>query len=70
MTENTTNPGYEEKYNRLEEITKKLGNGNLKVDELSSIVKEGYLLINECKSLLRDISFDVERIININKEEK
>ena len=50
----------EERLNTLEELTKKLENGNLSIDEAISVYSQGMELAVDCKKSLDNVTQKVE----------
>lgn len=50
----------EERLNTLEELTKKLENGNLSIDEAISVYSQGMELAVDCKKSLDNLTQKVE----------
>ena len=50
----------EERLNTLEELTKKLENGNLSIDEAISVYSQGMELAVDCKKFLDNLTQKVE----------
>ena len=58
----------EERLNTLEELTKKLENGNLSIDEAISVYSQGMELAVDCKKSLDNLTQKVETAKNNAQE--
>ena len=60
---------YEEKIGKLEQIVNDIESGKLSVDMLSEKVKEGSLLIKECREMLTKVQNEVNNILTEAEKE-
>lgn len=60
MKENMT---YEQAISRIEEITRKVENGDMDIDSLTANLKEAKELVQFCKKKLTKVEEDVKKIL-------
>ncbi|MEG0855023.1 MAG: exodeoxyribonuclease VII small subunit [Terrisporobacter sp.] len=60
---------YEEAYEKLEEILRKLESKNTSLDESLSLYEEGIKLFKHCNKLLEDAEFKISKFNKMGIEE-
>ncbi|MEM9299524.1 MAG: exodeoxyribonuclease VII small subunit [Bacteroidota bacterium] len=55
---------YKDSIEELESIIKRIENGDVDIDELSSLVKRSAQLIKACKAKLRDTEVELDQFLN------
>ncbi len=63
MPENNSKPTYEEALRRLEEIIRRLEDGEIPLEESLSSFQEGILLSRYCREKLAEIEYRVEYLL-------
>lgn len=59
---------YEEAYVKMEEILKKLENGNIKLDESLSLYEEGIHLYKHCSKMLEEAELKISKFNEMQEE--
>ncbi|WAW15618.1 exodeoxyribonuclease VII small subunit [Peptostreptococcus equinus] len=62
------NLSYEEAYNKMEEILKKLEDGNIKLDESLSLYEEGIHLYKHCTKMLNQAELKISKFNEMQEE--